>query len=361
MTLYCVYDSETSSWGWSESSVGDDPTPPKPPPSSLPRGDACAGVCYCAATYSFDCSGDCSDLDITLGCRRYNCDYAGDSYYTGAGSSASCLGRGDALLGWYSFRYLEGDKVGIEFLCLPLVGASITDTWTISGSAEHNCGSGYVVGVSCDSGDCYTSSSYTITCARVSWGTAPTEPPDPPGPTNPPTPPPDTPTPPDDFDVSETVRLGSRTGSGCNSIVEICGIYKDAPKYHLVECKGSWTVDPCAWTSSCSTKWETPIDDGKETTCTADCGGSAEPPSNPPSLPSGMVCYDEDNTPPNIGWEFHDSYHTTSWTVSSKNGAMRDSCDGDSIYEMRCSEDGYRVNHGAYPCPNGCYEGACIK
>ncbi|MFH1546075.1 MAG: pilin [Patescibacteria group bacterium] len=53
------------------------------------------------------------------------------------------------------------------------------------------------------------------------------------------------------------INIGSSASSGFNNEVTFCGLNKNNEgKFGTAICAGSWKVNPCGWTSSCSTGWE---------------------------------------------------------------------------------------------------------
>ena len=65
------------------------------------------------------------------------------------------------------------------------------------------------------------------------------------------------------------INIGSTVSSGFNNIVEICGIREGVVTHAKGTClQGAWQVDPCNWTSTCSTGWENVITLG---TCSPSC------------------------------------------------------------------------------------------
>ncbi|MBU1090215.1 hypothetical protein KKF38_05525, partial [Patescibacteria group bacterium] len=53
------------------------------------------------------------------------------------------------------------------------------------------------------------------------------------------------------------INIGSSASSGFNNNVKFCGLNKNNEgKFGTAICEGSWKVNPCGWTSSCSTGWE---------------------------------------------------------------------------------------------------------
>jgi len=52
-----------------------------------------------------------------------------------------------------------------------------------------------------------------------------------------------------------TINIGSRSSSGIADIVTFCGMEQGIGSGVTATCNGTWNVNPCAWTSNCSTGW----------------------------------------------------------------------------------------------------------
>jgi hypothetical protein len=52
------------------------------------------------------------------------------------------------------------------------------------------------------------------------------------------------------------VNIGHNSGNGVNNSVEFLGCYNNQEMHGYATCLGDWWVNPCAWTSSCSTGWD---------------------------------------------------------------------------------------------------------
>ena len=63
------------------------------------------------------------------------------------------------------------------------------------------------------------------------------------------------------YSAPDYVNIGHDNGSGVNNEVEFFGCYNNQEMRGLAICRGDWVVNPCAWTSSCSTGWEYDPDD----------------------------------------------------------------------------------------------------
>ena len=80
------------------------------------------------------------------------------------------------------------------------------------------------------------------------------------------------------------IDIDSDTSSGSNNIVSICGMKDGKGTSGTGTCTGIWSVNPCDWTSSCSTGWE----DVTEGSCTPDCGSQVS------HAVDGPICVDKE-------------------------------------------------------------------
>ncbi len=73
------------------------------------------------------------------------------------------------------------------------------------------------------------------------------------------------------YRIPTFTNIGSQTSGGTNHIVEFCGMENGQSRHGKAICRGDWQLDPCNWTSSCSTGWEYDPDDFYYG-CNSNCG-----------------------------------------------------------------------------------------